>query len=67
MDCNIENKDIKNKLLKYQQFCSLFQPKFKYLEKDINNMANEYLSKYKKCFNKCVKDYKNNKISYIPD
>lgn len=58
MDCNIENKDIKNKLLKCQTFCSLFQQKFNYLENEIDNMANEYLSKYKKC----VKDYKNNKF-----
>jgi hypothetical protein len=61
MNCDIENKTIKKELSKCQKFCSLFQPKFSYLEKDINDMADEYLSKYKKCFEKCVEDYKNNK------
>jgi hypothetical protein len=45
---------IKDEIYKCQQLCSTFKPTIDYKELKKKKIANQYLSKYNKCFNACV-------------
>ena len=53
-ECDIENKHIKLEIYDCQKFCSFVQPTIHYINKDINDIAKNYLDKYTNCFKKCV-------------